>query len=642
MSQSPLVHAQLFGANLEEEPTESYQLASFANLAFRNGVLLLLTLFTFRLEKIIFVQPTLRVTDLALAFLPEVGTVLLLEALLVIIILLPKPWGARMGRPMFHVFHGLVYIIAVVEHQFFMKTGAQIDISLVFYTAQHAQELSAVVRSGIDLSLMIRIIIALCCFLLGFHTNHHQVLSLKTLPAGFVLVFLLGPLLIFLAQPPGGTGIPFSTTVFIDFLFPYYKNQVAQVGATVSPHPIYEAPYLIEKDTNRHPNIVLLIMESTRTDVLSVYHQGNTTANTPFFSKLAREGLVFENVYTTVPHTSKALVGILCGMYPQLRQPIIESRTTTFPLRCLPHLLKELGYRTAFFQTATGEFENRGGLVKNLGFDSWQLQQDLRGNYQKVGYFGMDEFAMVEPAVEWAKENKDQPFFLSLLTISPHHPYQPPGMAKWPEIGEEFSSYLKTIAHQDRFTRTLYERLAQEHQTQDTLFILVGDHGEAFGEHYRRQHDVVPYEEGIRVPLLFHGPDWLGPARSVKGLRHHIDILPTIMELLGAQLQGKLPGKSLLSSEGHTFVVSSCWYTNFCLALRQGTWKFIYHYGRRTPEVFHLTEDPLERINRIKEVPPHLAKGAWRNMLVLKASVDQYYSTMEQNGESSPVSKNLH
>ena len=489
------------------QSSKSHQIVSFTNLALRNGLLLLLTLFLFRLEKIWIIQLNPSAQEWALILLPEIGTVFLFETLLVSSLsLLPKTWGRLDGRPVFLVTHAMLYVIAVVEHQFLIKTGTQIDISLMAYTAQHAHELFSIVSSGLDAGLIAKIIIALSCFWFGFSPTTRFVISARMVPLVLASTILIAPFLISLSQPPGGTGTPFSTRIFADFFFPVFKHQAAQAETAASPQPLYEAPHILNKSTNRRPNILLLVLESTRVDIIPPYSKGNTKLHTPFFSQLAREGIVFEEVYTSVPHTSKALIGILCGMYPQLIQPIIESEVPSLSLRCLPHLLNELGYRTKFFQSAKGEFENRPGLLKNVGFDAWQLQEDLPGEYQKIGYFGMDEFAMMEPTVEWIQQDRSQPFFATILTVSTHHPYQSPGMTDWPQSGEEFSGYQKAVQHQDRFAEILHQHLTREDLMSNTLLIVVGDHGEAFGEHYRRQHDVVPYEEGVRVPLIFFGP----------------------------------------------------------------------------------------------------------------------------------------
>ncbi|GJL55718.1 MAG: hypothetical protein NPIRA02_28500 [Nitrospirales bacterium] len=603
------------------------KISPFISLAYRHGLFLLITLFAFRLEKILYIQLNLGMKEWAITFLPEVGTVLLVEVFLVTLAFILQSLGERTHRIIFHSSHAFLYIIAIVEHQFLMKTGTQIDISLISYTTQHAGELSSVIGSGFDAGLFTRIVIAVSCFLLGWQATRKPYIHTHLKSAIVVMAMLISPFLIGLSQPPGGTGTPFSTRIFVDFFFPLFTQQIAQAETQAVPQAIYEPPHLLAQQPTRRPNILLFVMESSRADVFTVYAPGKEKAHTPFFDTLTQHGHLFENVYTTVPHTSKALTGLLCGMYPQLQQRISESDTTAFPLRCLPRLLHELGYRTTFLQTAKGEFENRPDLLRNIGFESWKLQEHLSEGYQEVGYFGLDEVAMIEPTVDWMASHTVQPFFATLLTVSTHHPYQVPGMEEWPAPNKEFSSYLQAIAYQDRFASRLYERLQDKGLLANTVLIFVGDHGEAFGEHYRKQHDVVPYEEGVRVPLLIHGPLWLGPIGRHKGLRHHIDLMPTILELLGVQIQGKLPGKSLFTTEGHDYVVSSCWYTNYCLALRQRNWKFIYHYGRQAPEIFDLRNDPYETMNRINDAPQDLQSQAWHNMLQFKASVDEYYKT---------------
>ena len=152
-------------------------------------------------------------------------------------------------------------------------------------------------------------------------------------------------------------------------------------------------------------------------------------ASPPALAELASHAVVFDSVYASVPHTSKALIGILCGMFPHLEMPIVESLEGNVPLACLPGLLAKVGYRSAFLQSALGSFENRPGLVRNLGFGEAAFQETLRKGqlFAREGYLGMDEFAMLKPAVEWAARGGPEPFFLTLLTVTTHHPYEVAG-----------------------------------------------------------------------------------------------------------------------------------------------------------------------------------------------------------------------
>ncbi len=612
----------------------------WTNLAIRNALLLLATLFIFRLEKVYFFQVDLDALTWVTLCIPEIGTVLFFESLLLIGIFRFGSPNSRIPYLGFYIAHGLLYLIALIEHQFLIKTGTQVDATLITYSVRHAQELAEVLGSGFDMGLLIRFIVVVCGFTLGFTGKPHQILTRRSLPYFLCGTFILCPVSLLSAQPTGGTSIPFTSKIYFDFFVPYNKDILAHIKRSVSPHVLYQAPELISTTTTQQPNIILLILESTGARAVPPYQAHSQDNRTPFFSKIAQEGLVFDSVYTTVPHTSKALVGLFCGMYPKLTQPILESTNDPFHLRCLPDLLQEVGYRTTFMQTAKGEFENRPGLLRNLGFQSWFLQEDFTGSFKEVGYFGMDEFAMVDPAISWVKERPDQPFFLTLLTITTHHPYQTPPMDAWPKRAEEFQGYKDGIEHLDHFASTFYQKLQEAHLADNTLLIIVGDHGEAFGEHYRRQHDVVPYEEGIHVPLYMYHPHLLGKARHVTGLRHHIDIFPTILEVLGLQWKGQLPGKSLLTTEGHSFVMSSCWYTNFCLALRTEQWKYIYHYGRMMPEIFDLSSDPDETRNLVSTVASTTQDEAWKNLLSLKVSVDHFYDQYSPNDNSVLVQKN--
>jgi arylsulfatase A-like enzyme len=236
----------------------------------------------------------------------------------------------------------------------------------------------------------------------------------------------------------------------------------------------------------------------------------------------------------------------------------------------------------------------------------------------------MDDFAMLGPAVEWAAEGGPEPYFLTVLTVTTHHPYE---VAGEPWAGETREQYERALAHQDRFVGALHRGLAAAGALDDTVVIVVGDHGEAFGEHGGLQHDAVPYEEVVRVPLLVLGPAArIGPPRRVGGLRHHFDLVPTVLGLAGARWRGVLPGRDLFAPEGHERVLSFCWYTNFCAALREGDRKVVFHFGRLPTEVFDLAADPAEERDLAPTLPPEAIDAAERRIVATQLSVDAFYA----------------
>ena len=126
----------------------------------------------------------------------------------------------------------------------------------------------------------------------------------------------------------------------------------------------------------------------------------------------------------------------------------------------------------------------------------------------------------------------------------------------------------------------------------NTVVFIVGDHGESFGEHGRMQHSVVPFEEAVRVPLLiFDGRGLVSTGRD-EGLRQHIDIFPTVAEIIGASVVE--PGRSLLSSGGHREIFISCLWWKSCLSMIEGEEKWIYFPEIEKILKFSIVDDPQE------------------------------------------------
>ena len=606
-------------------PTEVIGPRRARHSAIAYGVPLALTLLAFRIEKVLSLDPGVSTLDWVKLLAPELGFVLLLESIWVGVSALLGPRRDRLLRTGFLVLHLLLYAALLVEHQFFLETGAILRLGVFVYTLRNISDVHGVVSTGANTTFLVRAALVLLSMALawrldpGAHwTRRRAGLSRRLLgPGGAAL-----GILILLYARPDPQRFPFTSSALVDLSLPTGPRALTQL-ASLDRHEFYSSPRTTSPVLQRKPDVVLLILESTRSDVLRDPDRPGEHAS--FLDDLASRSVVFKNTYVGVAHTSKALVALLCGMYPSMQMQIVESSPDPLPLKCMPHLLRELGYRTKFMQTAKGDFENRHQLLENVGFEAWRTREHLTApGFEKVGYFGLDEFAMLKPAVDWLAES-EQPALLTLLTVTTHHPYQIPGHPPPDKRDDAYPHYRKAVEHVDRFVEAFYEELRNRGRLDDTVLIVVSDHGEAFGEHGLMQHDSVPYEEVVRVPLMLHGPQWLGHARSDSGLRHQVDLLPTVLELLGASWEGTLPGRSLLSSDGHPHVVSSCWYEEYCLSMRQGALKFVYHYGRRPTEVFDLQSDPGERRDIAARLPREQLERAEEQMLRTRYASDLVY-----------------
>ena len=371
----------------------------------------------------------------------------------------------------------------------------------------------------------------------------------------------------------------------------------------------YSMPTRISAPTVRF-NILFVVLESIRHDVVGAYQPSVSSpppSPTPFIDSLATGGWRVDRAYTTITHTSKALVGIYCGTFARFSPLISESEPGGLPFDCLPKLLAPFGYATAHFQTAPAEFENRTGLLNNLGFATHYTQSSYDSTrWQRFGYLAMDDRAMVQPALSWMRTQQasGNPFFASVLTVLTHHPYTSPASnraADDPAIAR--LNYLAALTYSDKVLSELFAEMDKSGLLNNTLVVITGDHGEAFSEHGVIAHNAAAFEEGMRVPMILWGKMLAQPKR-IDGLRQHLDLVPTVLDLLGSKHDARFPGLSLAQNAGHQQIISSCFYEAYCLNLYdEKSTKTMYFFGKRPPAHYDLNKDPLELSNLLSDMP---------------------------------------
>ncbi len=562
--------------------------------------------------------------QLAEGLLPAVGMLLALESIL--LLLGRIPWLARREawNGLLAFAHLVFLVFAVMDHRYFLATGTRLNADLVLYALRYAGSMGGILEEGFDLQFLGPILLVAVAVFAAWMWSRSERGGILGASASVEALLLAVAGLILIDRPSSGE-IP-------ENLLDHMLSGGAGAASQIQGFGPYAPPSISKAERPR--DVVLVILETFRHDAVGAYLGFPEESDTPNLDRLAREGVVVEKTYATVAHTSKALVGILCGAFPRLNLQIDEAAEGGLPLACLPELLGRAGYRTRYVQTAEGSFEDRIGLVRNMGFEAWKMSEDLDG--APAGYLGMDERAMLAPALEWAREDDDRPLFLTLLTSVSHHPYHVPGDP--PIEGQPTKEdYRNSVRHVDAFVGELYESLRKE--LPDALFIFVGDHGEGFGEHGVWGHNLLAYEEGIRVPLILKGAeDLLSPGR-LGGLRHQVDILPTVLDLLGISWEGELPGLSLLDPDGHQYVVSSCWLRRRCIALRIGDLKFIDHYGRAPMEIYDLAADPEEKEDLAEFYPRAVKRAAETRLRRIQADLESVYLGYQRE-DGLPVAEN--
>ena len=351
----------------------------------------------------------------------------------------------------------------------------------------------------------------------------------------------------------------------------------------------------------RDLNLVVVTLDTTRADRLGCY--GFAGIETPNIDGLAAEGVLFEHATATVPLTFPSHSSIFTGLVPPhhgVRDNggfFLDDANVTLAER-----LHQAGYTTGAFIGAW-VLEAKWGLAQ--GFDEYSDRFDLSkykvvslGTVQKPG----DE--VMDGALAWLEKVGSRKFFAWVHLYDPHTPYEPP---------EPFASryknqpYLGEIAYADKVVGRLLTWLRDRRLLDQTLVVLTGDHGESLGDHGESTHAYFIYDATTHVPLIVRTP-W-----GVRGRRSQqasgVDIMPTVLDLLGLPPQDGLDGRSLAlallapETSADTLAYSETYFPRYHFGWQhlRGVRSLRYKYiDAPQPELYDLQQDPGETNNIYK------------------------------------------
>ena len=159
-----------------------------------------------------------------------------------------------------------------------------------------------------------------------------------------------------------------------------------------------------------------------------------------------------------------------------------------------------------------------------------------------------------------------------------------------------FNRYLNALSESDAAFGRLIRWLEKTARAADTLVVVLGDHGEAFGQHHNYGHAAQVYEENIHIPLLLIQPGWFHGETNptVCGV---VDLAPTVAEILGLSADPEWQGRSLFSTQRTGRVYFFAAWSDFLMGYREGAVKKVYNATVDRHLVFDLAADPEERHN---------------------------------------------
>ena len=297
----------------------------------------------------------------------------------------------------------------------------------------------------------------------------------------------------------------------------------------------------------KKPNIVIFIIESMGREYWGELNKNRNIKNfesfTPFLDSLSKHSLIFPNAFSTSRKSIHAMPSILAGV-PSFETAYTSSYYSRQKLESIVSISNALGYDTSFLHGAKNGSMGFQGFASTLGYDNYYGRDEFNDDNEYDGFWGIWD----EPFLQFSKsilDNKNEPFLATIFTITSHEPYIIP--VKFEGVFDK--GYLpihKCVGYTDYSIRQFFKSIEKSSWFENTIFIFTSDHtNQSYFKYYQSTVN------RFAAPLLiykkksgFNGED--------NRLASHLDIYPTVAELIGYKKPFRSWGRSLLSAKNES------------------------------------------------------------------------------------------
>lgn len=385
---------------------------------------------------------------------------------------------------------------------------------------------------------------------------------------------------------------------------------------------------------DRPANVLVYVVDTLRVDGVDAY--APDPVGTPAFDRLAREGVVFDDAFANSTWTRASVGSLFTGRLPRFHGARTRDDVLAEGLPTLAEVLGGHGYATGFVSTNPNVSTVFGF---GRGFDeAIELYARPRSGRVTTRELVARAPAVTEAAVAWI-DRSPRPFLLVAHTVDPHAPYVPPaafdrsphdprtafprdfrgGPLTAADRARVRALYAAEIRANDAAFGALLDALDARGLARDTLVVLTADHGEEFWDVRpgRRGHGNALSDAQLRVPLLMRFPrsPRIAPGTRHAGLVAGVDVLPTVLDLLGLPAPDGLDGRSAFASgAGATTFASAELDGHRLYAIVDPPWKLVRDAARGEERLYRLaTSDgnaPLDAPRDTAPVEGHAALRA--------------------------------
>ena len=282
--------------------------------------------------------------------------------------------------------------------------------------------------------------------------------------------------------------------------------------------------------------VIVISIDTLRADRLPVY--GYRAIETPAIDAFAADAVLFERAYSHVPQTLPAHTSMLSGRLP-FEHGVRDNLGFVVDAdeRLLPDLLRSQGM-TSGAVVSSYVLRRDVGLARS--FDFYDDQMPVATGETSIGQVQREGLESLAVGERWLDSLGSDRFFLLWHIYEPHTPYSAP------ERYSQYGPYDGEVAFSDEIVGRFLDALRTRGLYDGATIMLLSDHGEGLGDHSEQEHGIFLYDESIRVPWIVKLPGSVNGGTRVAQPVQHIDLMPTVLDLVGAEPIEGLHGRSLV------------------------------------------------------------------------------------------------
>ncbi|MDX5396682.1 MAG: LTA synthase family protein, partial [Hymenobacteraceae bacterium] len=322
-------------------------------------------------------------------------------------------------------------------------------------------------------------------------------------------------------------------------------NYLPEEEANARVAELYEQPQAapLQVLNQPKPNVLFVILESYTAKMVGC--MGGAEGVTPALDALAKNGILFDNIYSSGDRSEKGLVALLSGYPVQTTTSIIKTPKKTEQLPHLAEVFKQNGYSTSFYYGGELAFANIKSYLLNAGYERLISKYDFpEESYNSK--WGVHDHVLLERLMQDLSQEQ-KPFFSTVFTLSSHEPYEVPIQAKFPGA-DEATLFQNSCYYTDQAVGDFMEEAQKQPWWDNTLVVLVADHGHALPTY---DPNYAPTK--FRIPLIFTGGALTVRDTTIHTLGSQTDIATTLLTQLNLPHEQFKWGKNLLNPQAKPF-----------------------------------------------------------------------------------------